>query len=235
MQFIIEEKVFETLPELCFGVVIARDVKNNAGNAAINILLEEATESTRIKFAPVKPKEHPDMAPYREAFQKMGINPNKFPSSIEALTTRIAKGGNLPDINPAVNLVNAISLKYVLPMGAQDLDTTDGNIEVRFSKVGDKFTPFGENEPELLEAGELVYAAGNSIKTRKWIWRQSDLGKVTNASKNIFFPIDGFADYNKNVVLAAREDLSATLKELLGSTVTSYYLDRNTLSIEIGC
>ncbi len=234
MQFIVEEKVFETLPEACFGVVVARGVLNSADNSAIKILLEKAIESTCSKFAAVKPKEHPDMAPYREAFQKMGINPNKFPSSIEALTTRIAKGGSLPDINPAVNLVNAISLQYTLPMGAHDLDTTDGNIEVRFSRDGDKFTPFGENEPEILEAGELVYAAGSSIKTRKWIWRQSDLGKVTAASKNIFFPIDGFADYNSTAVLAAREDLATALKEQLGATITSYYLDRNNRSIIIG-
>jgi DNA/RNA-binding domain of Phe-tRNA-synthetase-like protein len=234
MLFIIEEKVFEALPEVCFGVVIAREVKNSTDSAAVKTLLEKTIESTRSKFASVKPKEHPDMAPYREAFQKMGINPNKFPSSIEALTTRIAKGGSLPNINPAVNLVNAISLKYSLPMGAHDLDTTEGNIEVRFSKDGDRFTPFGEIEPEILEAGELVYAAGSYVKTRKWIWRQSDLGKVTAASKNIFFPIDGFANYNSTAVLSAREDLATALKELLGSKVTSYYLDRNNRSIEIG-
>jgi len=234
MQFIVEENVFETLPEVCFGVVIARGVKNSNDNEAILKLLEKAIESTRVKFTSVKPKEHPDMAPYREAFQKMGINPNKFPSSIEALTTRITKGGSLPDINPAVNLVNAISLKYTLPMGAHDLDSTEGNIEVRFSRGGDKFTPFGENEPELLEAGELVYAAGSLIKTRKWIWRQSDLGKVTAASRNIFFPIDGFAGYNSTAVLAAREELAAALKEQLEGTVTSYCLDRNNRSIEIG-
>lgn len=234
MQFKIEEKVFETLPEVCFGVVIAHEVKNSADSAAVKKLLAKTIESTRSKFAPVKPKEHPDIAPYREAFQKMGINPNKFPSSIEALSTRIVKGGSLPDINPAVNLVNAISLKYTLPMGAHDLDRTEGDIEVRFSRNGDKFTPFGEDDPEILEAGELVYAAGCAIKTRKWIWRQSDLGKVTAASKNIFFPIDGFADYNRAAVLSAREELTTALKELLGGTVTSYYLDRDNRSIEIG-
>lgn len=55
----------------------------------------------------------------------MGINPNRFPCSVEALATRIAKGGGLPDINPAVNLVNAYSLRYSLPMGAHDLDAAD--------------------------------------------------------------------------------------------------------------
>jgi len=35
-------------------------------------------------------KEHPDVLCYREAFQRLGINPNRFPCSVEALTARIA-------------------------------------------------------------------------------------------------------------------------------------------------
>ncbi|WP_082789069.1 phenylalanine--tRNA ligase beta subunit-related protein [Desulfolucanica intricata] len=55
-----------------------------------------------------------------------------------ALTTRISKGGILPDINPAVNLVNALSLKYTLPMGTYYLDAANGDI----------FIPFSQPEPE---------------------------------------------------------------------------------------
>ncbi|WP_418889350.1 phenylalanine--tRNA ligase beta subunit-related protein [Porcincola intestinalis] len=47
----------------------------------------------------------------------MNINPNKYFCSIEALFTRIAKGKGVPHINPVVDLGNAISLKYTLPMG----------------------------------------------------------------------------------------------------------------------
>ncbi|MGM0652616.1 MAG: phenylalanine--tRNA ligase beta subunit-related protein [Bacillota bacterium] len=71
------------------------------------------------------------LQPYREAFKKMSINPNKFPCSVEALSARAVKSGTLPDINPIVNLVNTYSLKNTLPMGAHDLDQTESNIEVR--------------------------------------------------------------------------------------------------------
>ncbi len=233
MKFIIENKVFEILPEVCFGVVVARGLDNSGNNKEIWNFLEQVIEETRHKFQALKPKEHPDIQPYRDAFKKMNINPNKFPCSVEALTTRIVKGSSLPDINPAVNLVNAYSLKYTLPMGAHDLDATDVDIEVRFSRSDDIFIPFGQNDPELPDKDELVYAGGNTIKTRKWIWRQSDWGKVTAESKNIFFPIDGFTDYNFEAVMMARNELSADLQQFLNAKTSVFYLDKNNRAVQL--
>jgi len=38
----------------------------------------------------------------------------------------------------------------------------------------DKLLLFGENELELLGENELIYTVGNKVKTRRWIWRQSE-------------------------------------------------------------
>jgi DNA/RNA-binding domain of Phe-tRNA-synthetase-like protein len=233
MQFIIEDRVFDILPEVCFGVVVARGLDNSGLNNEIKAILQQAIEEAREKFRVLKPKEHPDLKPFREAFRKMAINPNKFPCSVEALSARVARGGSFPEINPAVNLVNAYSLRYTLPMGAHDIDAVEGNIEVRFSRNGDRFIPFGGQEPEILEEGELVYAAGSTIKTRKWIWRQSDAGKVTAESKNVFFPIDGFIGHNRAAVMAARNELAAALELMLKARTSLFYLDSSTRSITL--
>lgn len=233
MRFIIEDKVFEILPDVCFGVVVARGLNNSGRSEEIWNLLEQAVAETRDKFGALKPKDHPDMQPYRNSFQKMGINPNRFPCSVEALTTRVVKGGSLPDINPAVNLINAYSLKYTLPMGAHDLDAAGGDIKVRFSKGGDIFVPFGQTESESLDEAEMVYASGDMIKTRKWIWRQSEQGKVTGTSENIFCPIDGFTGYNRAAVLQARYELAAGLENFLGAETSTYYLDRDNRAVQL--
>ena len=233
MPFIIDDKVFEILPEVCFGEVVARGFDNSGSNKEIWVLLEQTNEETRKKFQSIKPKEHQDLQPYRDSFKKMDINPNKFPCSVEALTTRIVKGSNLPDINPAVNLVNKYSLKYTLPMGAHDLDAAEGSIEVRFSRKGDVFIPFGQTNPEMLEEEELVYASGSNIKTRKWIWRQSDRGKVTARSTNIFFPIDGFTNYNREAVITARDELAADIERILNAKTTKKFLDRNNRVVQL--
>ena len=65
---------------------------------------------------------------------------------------------------------------------------------MRFSREGDKFIPFGSDEPEMVEEGELVFTSGNYVQTRKWVWRQSELGKITLDSKDVFFQLVGFGD-----------------------------------------
>lgn len=232
LKFIIDDRVFETLPEVCFGAVVARHLENRSGRPAVKELLERSMIDAREKFNGLNLKEHPDLLCYREAFQKLGINPNKFPSSVEALTARVAKGGSLPDINSAVNLVNAISLKYTLPMGAHDLDSVQGDMAVRFSRQGDPFTPFGQSTPETVDEGELVYADGREIRTRRWIWRQSDRGKVTEESVNIFFPIDGFVRQNRSAVLAARDELANLIEQIFQCEVSTFYLDSGSRVVE---
>ena len=141
--------------------------------------------------------------PFRAAFNQLGVNPNKFMPSIEALAARIEKGKGMPHINPAVDLGNAISLKYLLPMGAHPLSALDE--EVRFAREGDVFRAIGATEEEPPDAGELIYANGNIVGTRRWIWRQSEQSKVDPDTRDIFFPIDGFTFLRDKVDTAVAE------------------------------
>lgn len=54
-----------------------------------------------------------------------------------------------------VDLGNAISLKYYLPVGAHDLDTMDGEFCVRCAGEDDTFLPFGGTETEKADIGEV--------------------------------------------------------------------------------
>lgn len=226
MKFVIDPQVFDILPTVCFGVVVAKGVDNRGKREEITGLLRAAVAEVREKFAGVNLKEHPAFVCYREAFQKLGFNPNKFLSSVEALTSRVVKGGVLPEINGVVDLVNAVSLRHALPMGAHDLDSVAGDIMVRFAREGERFIPFGRTEPEFVPAGELVYADDNEVRTRRWIWRQNERGKITEETKNIFFPIDGFSDRNLDSVFRARQELASYLERYWGVRVEVFFLDQ---------
>lgn len=225
MKFTVEKEIFEKMPTVCFGVVVAKGIDNVKIYPEINNMLEENIEKVEEYFSGKKVKEDEHIVPYREAFRSIGINPNKFMCSIEALFTRIAKGKGMPKINSIVDIGNAVSLKYMLPMGAHDLDIDASDINVRMSVEGDEFIPFGETEPETLDVGEVVYATGNKVRTRRWTWRQSEYGKIKESSSYIFFPIDGFTDVNKDKVIEAREELSNLLKEIFGCEVIVGYVD----------
>lgn len=231
MKFSVSKEVFEKMNNACFGVVLAKGI-NNDENMEVTELLKNSIESTEAKFQDKRVKEVEEIVHYRDSFAALGINPNKFMSSIEAMITRVAKKKGLPNINSIVDLGNAVSLKYLVPLGAHDIDIAEDDIYLRFSRKGDIFIPFGENEEECLEDGELIYTVGNKVKTRRWIWRQSEQGKITKESKNIFFPIDGFKDKNYNNVISARDELAELLKKNFNCQVKVGIVDINNTEFE---
>ncbi len=233
MKFKVYDELFEKMPDACFGVVVGYDIDNKNKSPHIESMLVDEMKSIRERLEGQNLKEFEGIVPYREAFRELSINPNKFMSSIEAMAKRVVKGNDLPSINPVVNLVNALSLKYVLPMGAHDIDALEDEISVRFSVDGDTFIPLGSDEMENVDAGELVYADSKRIRTRRWIWRQSDRGRITEESKNIFFPIDGFASKNKDNVLDAMELLSSTLENHFNCTTKKFFIDKDNNEVEI--
>lgn len=231
MKFSVSKDVFEKIDNVCFGIVVAKGI-NNEENKRITELLKSSIELTETKFQDRKVKELQEIVYYRDSFVKLGINPNKFMSSIEAIITRVAKKKGFPSINPIVDLGNAVSIKYLVPLGAHDIEASEDDICIRFSNNGDKFIPFGVNEEEYLEDGELIYSVGNEVRTRRWIWRQSEQGKITKESKNIFFPIDGFKDKNYNSVISARDELAELLKQNFNCQIKVGFVDINNTEFE---
>ena len=231
MKFIIDKSVFEKLPGVVFGAVAAR-VDNKIIRPEIAELLSHQVDASCTEMGECNLKEHPYISPYREAFTALSVNPNKFMCSIEALCKRVQKGSGLPSVNPVVDLGNAVSLKYMLPMGAHDLGKMDADFMVRFSSAGDTFTPFGSNETEIPDPGELIYVTGNTVKTRRWIWRQSEDGKIDETSSYILFPIDGFESYLDRII-AAQDELAALIGRYFGVPVQKGLLTAENREMDI--
>jgi len=227
MKFIVDKKVFEKIPNLYIGVVVAYDIDNEKHYSDIIKLLNDIQLSYEEKFKNISLREQKNIAAYRTIFKELGINPNKYMSSIEAMSKRILSGKNLPSINPVVDLVNYISLNNIVPMGAHDIDQLAGNIHIRFSKDLDEFTPLGTDKKEVLKSGELVYSDDEVIRTRRWIWRQSSRGKIDKTSRNIFFPIDGFVGVNEQSVNNAMNDIEKLLKKYFDCEIKVGIISKN--------
>lgn len=227
MKFEVSKDFFDKVEDAVFGVVVVKNFDNKVSYDYINELFNESLKSSKEKFLNVKIKEEEWIAPYREAFRKLNINPNKFMCSIEALMTRISKGNDIPHINSIVDLGNALSLKYELPLGVHDIDNfIDGDIQIRESDGNDNFIPFGSTEVEHPDVGEIIYASGNEVKTRRWTWRQGERSKVTEESKDFFIPIDGFLS-NKEKVLELQKELVSYLKDDLKLEVYFGLVDKD--------
>ena len=232
MKFIVQKEIFDQLDNLYIGVVIAKGIDNSMDYPNIEKLLKESIELAENKYLDKKVKEDEMIIPYREAFQKLGINPNKYQCSVEAMFSRISKGKQLPNINQLVDLNNAISLKYTLPMGTHDLSKSNLDIEMRYATPEDIFIPMGTDEQDNPETGEIVYAVGNDIRTRRWTWRQSNSGKIDDKTNYVFFPIDGFKGFNDDKVNEAVKELSTVLKENFDCEISTGFVDKDNQSFE---
>ena len=234
-KFTVDPAVFAKLPDYCLGVVVVEGFDNAAPSPAIDAMLDQSAADFAARHAGDNVRELPGVKACREAFQALGMNPNKFMVSIEALAKRVQKNGALPHINPLVDLGNALSLRHEVPMGAHDIDKMEPcGIAVRFAGEGDSFLPMGEEAVEVMPEGELCYVSAHTVKTRRWMWRQSEDGKITAETSHVFFPIDGFSSVNLDSVLAAREELAAFLRDELGLTVKLGFIDRDHPEMEIG-
>lgn len=229
MQFIVAPDIFDLFPTACFGVVVAKGFPSGE-HPAVGEKLATALAAAPARF-PDGVKSHPSVAVWRDAFTTLGLNPNKFASSVEALHTRAVKTGQLPRINNIVDLGNAVSLKYILPVGAHDIGRMTGDIHLRLSRAGDIFTPFGGDAVEEVPPGEIIYADAAEVRTRRWVWRQGEKAKIGETSCDIFFPIDGFSHVNKSDVLAARDEL-AEAAAALGCAVSVFFIDRDRSAAE---
>ena len=227
MKFIIQKEIFDKLDNLVVGVVVAKNIDNSKDYKEIDKLLEESIKLAESRFLDKKVKEEETIIPYREAFEKLGINPNKYQCSVEAMFTRISKGKGLPHINSLVDLNNAISLKHTLPMGTHNLGLSNEDIELRFSKDIDTFIPMGTEEVETPDKDEVVYAVGNNVRTRRWAWRQSNEGKIDENTNFVFFPIDGFKNINEERVEEAKKELEEILHKVFKCETMSGTVDKN--------
>lgn len=232
MRYSVDAAVFNIDPNLKFGILIGKNIKNSETRTEDEARLRAAENKMRETFQVDQVREIPNVLFYRDIMTRAGVNPNKFPPSVEAMFKRILKGGQLPVINALVDLCNAVSIEQVISLGAHDLNDIREDLEVRFSKNGDVFLPFGSTEYENVDDGELVFTSGNIVQTRKWIWRQSEQGKTTINSKDIFFQLVGFDNSSQATLTKAMADIESLIANRFQGTCEKYIVDSNNTYID---
>ena len=215
MIFTVDERLFEVFPDLQIGVLVCRVDNTKYGED----MLEPALANIRTGFGYEKPQDHPNIKAWRQAFNKLGISAAKYQSSIESLVRRALKGGAFPRVNPLVDLYNAISLEFLVPMGGHDLAPLDGNIFLGFAEGNEPFTPMEGGEDEAAEKGEVVYRDERSVLTRRWVWRQSNKDKVTAKTSSVFMPIDVMEGLPRTLTEGVMERVSGYLRENMSGEV----------------
>ena len=130
------------------------------------------------------------LAAWAEAYRAFGARPNRTPCSAEALRKRALKQGALPAINAVVDVYNALSLRYAIPVGGEDLRAYSGSPPAdRPPTAARASRPRRNGEPavETVDAGEVVWRDDLGVTCRRWNWRQGPRTRLTEASTDMWF------------------------------------------------
>ena len=169
-------------PELVAGAVFASGI---SADADVEAQVAEFTAIAEVRLAAGPVAEFPEIRAWRRAFSRMGLKPTQYRCAAEALLRRFGKEGALPRIHPLIDLCNAISVAYAIPVAALDVDKIDGRVEVRYATGDESYLTFA-GETEHPAAGEVIFAdAGGRSHARRWTNRQSGHSAVRDGTTDV--------------------------------------------------
>lgn len=131
-----------------------------------------------------------------EVFKAFGAKPRRTPCSAQALRKRVLKDGTVPAIDPIVDLYNAVSIKYAIPVGGENIAAYVGNPRLTFSDGSEIFDVFKEGEPttESPETGEVIWRDDLGATCRRWNWRQGTRTRLDSNAKKMWFILESLPE-----------------------------------------
>jgi len=142
----------------------------------LDALIAEREAEARATWGGTELAQIPGIGAWRAAYKGFGIKQTRYRSSVERLVKNVLAGRSLARVNAFVDLYNAVSLRHVLPLGADDLDRVMPPLAFRYAREGDSFVDMADveegGEPEAPKPGEVVYADAAHVLCRRWNWRQ---------------------------------------------------------------
>jgi len=191
MRFSHAPELIDQYPQLSVVTLLLRAVDDSADvTDSASPFLQQA--SARLADRPES--EFPEIAAWRRAFSQMGLKPTQYRCASEALLRRYRKDGALPSVHPLVDLCNAVSLAYAIPIAVFDVAHVTGDLTVRKATGAETSRTFG-GETEHPDPGEVIFAddAGNA-HARRWTNRQSALSAIRPQTRSVLIVSEAMHD-----------------------------------------
>ena len=224
-KFIAEESFWELFPDAAIGIIVAHDLRgadevSSEDAEAIRRLLVDANEQANKYLTSNVISENEMVKVWREAYSKFKTKKGAR-CSIENLLKRVLKGNPVGSITPSVDIYNAISLKYALPVGGEDIDTVVGNFRLGVTQGGDAFLPIGEDEEDPTLPGELCYRDDVGAICRCWNWRDGQRSALSDDSENAILVIECVDPARIDVLNEALDEFAELMSAYLGASIAS--------------
>jgi len=235
MKFKIEKEILEKFSGVTVGVLIAKEI-DNTGPTPEEI--QEEKRALQVKIRAQYPNtetlsQHPKIDVWRKAYSLFGGEPKKNKSSIENLYRKISNGKSIGQINKIVDIYNVISLKYMLPIGGEDLDKMQGDLLLTYAQENEvPILLLGEKEARVPKKGEVIYKDALGTVCRRWNWKEAERTKLTETTKNIILVIESLSPIDPQETQQALQELKEKIEKYGGGKTTLKMLNATEPEIE---
>lgn len=221
----VESQIMDIRPDYCALSVVAEGVRNSPRHAITDALLTEVCDSLpRPEWA------EGHLESWRSAYRAFAAKPQRTPSSVEALLKRVEREGRIRSVNAVVDLYNALSIRFVLPIGGENKEAYVGVPRLMRATGQESFdtTKDGASHEELVPAGEIIWRDDQGVTCRRWNWRQCLRTRIEETTTSMWFVLERLDPMPIAALLEAGRLLGETLYELSpGATVTTVLIDRS--------
>jgi DNA/RNA-binding domain of Phe-tRNA-synthetase-like protein len=147
----------------------------------------------------------------------MGLKPTQYRSASESLLRRFRKEGSLPRIHPLIDVCNAASIAFAIPVAVFDTSGIGVHLEVRRATGDETYLSFS-GELETPDAGEVIFAdSAGRAHARRWTNRQSRSSAVRDTTTAVLI----VAEAMHTSAPADVESLTAAIAEELNAIWSS--------------
>jgi DNA/RNA-binding domain of Phe-tRNA-synthetase-like protein len=191
MDFHHSSEIWRDYPELVPGVLVAGGITSDV---SVGSRLAKFHAIAASRLADNSEGELPEIQAWRRAFSRMGLKPTQYRCASETQLPRFRTEGALPPIHPLIDLCNAISLAFAIPVAVFDVSAIAESVEVRYATGDESYLAFS-GELEHPDAHEVIFAdnAGRA-HARRWTNRQSAASAVRDTTAAVLIVAEAMHD-----------------------------------------
>jgi DNA/RNA-binding domain of Phe-tRNA-synthetase-like protein len=210
MDFWHSGEIWRDFPELVPGIVFADGITHDV---AADDRAARFTAIARSRLAGVTEGELPEIRAWRRTFTRMGLKPTQYRCASEALLRRLRKDGTLPPLHPLVDVCNAVSAAFAVPVAVFDVSKIAGCLEVRYAAGDEDYLTFS-GQTEHPSPREVIFAdQAGQVHARRWTNRQSGLSAVQASTASALIVAEAMHDSASSdvpgLIAALAEELNA--------------------------
>lgn len=191
MHFQHSGEIWRDFPELVPGVLVAKGITKHV---SVGSRVAEFNAIAESRLATASEGDLLEIQAWRRAFSRMGLKPTQYRCASESLLRRFRREKFLPQIHPLIDVCNAISLAFAIPVAVLDVAKIVEHVEVRYAAGDETYLTFS-GETGNPDAREVIFVDGaGRAHARRWTNRQSGYSAVRDTTTAVLIVAEAMHD-----------------------------------------